>query len=145
MEGARVLDLFAGTGALGIEALSRGASRADFIDIHGGSCREIRRSLNELGLGEAGRVRRGAVPGALDGIEGGYDLIFVDPPYGLEDWQGLMKRIGDRELMREAGLMVAEHSSRRPLESVYGRLARSAYRTYGDTSFSIFVMGGGDG
>ena len=79
VEGARVLDLFAGTGALGMEALSRGAARADFVEVHGGSCREIRRSLEEFGLGETGRVHRGAVPRALDGLEGGYDLILRGP------------------------------------------------------------------
>ena len=145
VEGARVLDLFAGTGALGMEALSRGAARADFVEVHGGSCREIRRSLEEFGLGETGRVHRGAVPRALDGLEGGYDLIFADPPYDLEDWRGLMERIGDGKLMSDAGLVAVEHSSRRPLERAYGRLVRSEHRTYGDTAISIFGIGGQDG
>ena len=145
VEGASVLDLFAGTGALGIEALSRGAARADFIEVHGGRCGEIRRSLDELGLGGVGRVRRGAAPGVLDGLEGGYDLIFLDPPYDLEDWRGLMERIGDRKLMSEDGLVAAEHSSRRPLEDAYGRLARTTHRTYGDAALSIFGTGGQDG
>ena len=105
VEGARVLDLFAGTGALGMEALSRGAVRADFVEVHGGSCREIRRSLDELGLGETGRVRRGAVPRALDGLEGGYDLILAGPALrsgGLartdgKDWRRKSdERCGDR-------------------------------------------------
>ena len=145
VEGARVLDLFAGTGALGMEAISRGAARADFVEVHGGSCREIRRSLDEFGLGETGRVHRGAVPRALDGLEGGYDLIFADPPYDLEDWRGLMERIGDGKLMSDAGLVAVEHSSRRPLERAYGRLVRREYRTYGDTALSIFGTGGQDG
>jgi 16S rRNA (guanine966-N2)-methyltransferase len=145
VEGARVLDLFAGTGALGMEALSRGAARADFVEVHGGSCREIRRSLEEFGLGETGRVHRGAVPRALDGLEGGYDLIFADPPYDLEDWRGLMERIGDGKLMSDAGLVAVEHSSRRPLERAYGRLVRREHRTYGDTALSIFGIGGQDG
>ena len=145
VEGARVLDLFAGTGALGMEALSRGAVRADFVEVHGGTCREIRRSLDELGLGETGRVRRGALPRALDGLEGGYDLILADPPYDLEDWRGLMERIGDGNLMSDAGIVAVEHSSRRPLEGAYGRLVRSEHRTYGDTALSIFGIGGQDG
>ena len=114
--------------------------------MNGGSCREIRRSLDEFGLVEMGRVHRGAVPRALDGLEGGYDLILVDPPYELlEDWRGLMERIGDGNLMSDTGLVVVEHSSRRPLEGAYGRLVRSEYRTYGDTALSIFGIGGQDG
>ena len=145
MEDARVLDLFAGTGALGMEALSRGAVWADFVEVHGGSCREIRRSLEELGLDERGRVHKGAVPKALDGLEGGYDLIFLDPPYDMEDWRGVMERIGDGNLVRDDGLVAAEHSSRRPLEGAYGRLVRTDHRDYGDAALSIFVAGGRDG
>ena len=145
VEGARVLDLFAGTGALGIEALSRGAASADFVEMHGGSCREIRKSIEDMGLGERGRVHRGAVPKALNGLEGDYDLIFLDPPYDMEDWQGLMERIGDGSLVRDDGLVAAEHSSRRPLEGAYGRLVRREQRTYGNTALSIFVAGGRDG
>ncbi len=145
VDGAKVLDLFAGTGALGIEALSRGAARADFVEAHGGRCGEIRRSLEEFGLDETGRVYRGTVPRALDGLEGGYDLIFVDPPYDVEDWQGLMERIGEGNLMSDTGLVAVEHSSRRPLEGAYGRLARVERRTYGDTALSIFAIGGRDG
>ena len=105
----------------------------------------MRRSLEEFGLGEKGQVRRGTVPKALDGLEGGYDLTFLDPPYDMEDWRGVMERIGDGNLVRDEGLVAAEHSSRRPLEGAYGRLVRTEQRAYGDTALSIFVAGGRDG
>jgi len=83
VEGARVLDLFAGTGAMGIEALSRGAARAVFVDSSPGAAKVIRENLRRTKLASRGTVRRVDVRKALRQQLGQFDLILVDPPYRL--------------------------------------------------------------
>lgn len=138
VEGARVLDLYAGTGVLGIEALSRGASWADFVEVHAGRCRDIKASLAELGFADRARVHRGEVERALDSLEGGYGLVLADPPYDDEPWEGLMGRLEVRQLLDEGGLLVAEHHHKSELDDRYGGLVRQTERRYGDTSLSIY-------
>lgn len=83
VEGASVLDLFAGSGAMGLEALSRGAASVLFVDADGEACRAIRRNLAKLGLSGAAVLRREAVRALAEEAAAGrrYDLVFVDPPY----------------------------------------------------------------
>jgi 16S rRNA (guanine966-N2)-methyltransferase len=92
VEGARVLDLFAGSGSLGLESLSRGARACDFVDENKESVRVIRKNLSELGL-ENGRVTESDVMRFLHGQNGQYDLIFADPPY--------FRSLPDRDFVKE--------------------------------------------
>jgi 16S rRNA (guanine966-N2)-methyltransferase len=95
LAGARVLDLFAGTGALGLEALSRGARSADFVETRPSSLHALRANVAALRLRERTRIfKRDALPFAAALEAGAYDLAFVDPPYGsrmldrvIESWQ----------------------------------------------------------
>ena len=141
MHGARVLDLYAGTGALGIEALSRGALSVDFVESHQGRCLDIRKSLSELGLAQEGRVHRGKVEKVFDRLGQGYDLVFADPPYDQDPWDGLMSMLTGSQVLSEGGLVVAEHRRERRLAEAYGRLARVTQRRYGDTLISIYETG----
>jgi 16S rRNA (guanine966-N2)-methyltransferase len=92
---ARVLDLFAGTGALGLEAISRGAARADFVETRPSSLHALRANVAALRMREQTRIfKRDALPFAAALEEGSYDIAFVDPPYGsrmldrvIESWQ----------------------------------------------------------
>ncbi len=107
VQGARVLDLFAGTGALGLEAISRGARTADFVETRPASLHALRSNVIRLKLKERTRVYvRDALPFAAALPEGRYDVAFVDPPYGsrmldrvIESWQAVAF----------APLLVAEH------------------------------------
>jgi 16S rRNA (guanine966-N2)-methyltransferase len=93
--GARVVDLFAGSGALGIEALSRGAASADFVEINPASLRTLGENLARLGAGDAARVRRADALRFVEGLEAGaYDLAFADPPFGM----GASARLAERWL-----------------------------------------------
>jgi 16S rRNA (guanine(966)-N(2))-methyltransferase RsmD len=139
VEGARVLDLFAGTGAMGIEAVSRGASRADFVESDAARSRQLRESMNELGVADVTRVYRRDALKALDIVEGGYDLVFIDSPYQSDPWEGLMSRLGDGPILNEGASVVAEHHRGRELSRQYGRLALVESRRYGDTSVSIYA------
>ena len=145
VKGARVLDLYAGTGALGMEALSRGACLADFVESHPGLCQDIRESLRELGLADQGHVYRGTVEKVLGRLGEGYGLVFADPPYDEDPWGCLMERLGGGGLLNEGAIVVAEHRRGRLLAEAYGRLGRIADRRYGDTLVSIYEAGAADG
>lgn len=115
LPGARVLDLFAGTGALGLEALSRGARSADFVETRPASLHALKANIVALRMRERARVfRRDALPFAAALGTGSYDIAFVDPPYGsrmldrvIESWQR----------NRFASVLVAEHAAEHALPS----------------------------
>lgn len=92
IEGANVLDLFAGTGAMGIEALSRGAAAATFVDVDGAAVAAIRANLDATGLGGQSRVVRAEAEAFLAGAgHEPWDLVLVDPPYGFDRWAALLE------------------------------------------------------
>ena len=128
--GARVLDLFAGTGALGLEALSRGAARADFVETRPSSLHALRANVAALRVRDRVRIfKRDALPFAAALAEGAYDIAFVDPPYGSR----MLDRVIDgwRE-GRFSRVLVAEHA--RDHELPRGSLRR----TYEDTAITIY-------
>ena len=138
LAGARVLDLFAGTGALGLEALSRGAERAVFVEQDRGAASALQANLDTLGLAaEEAQVRRADVAAALrDAREGGetYDLILCDPPYRLA--ADLGRTLSDLlpPLLAPSARVVTESDRRTPLEL---DLPLSDERRYGDTLIRI--------
>ena len=138
--GTRVLDLYAGTGILGIEALSRGAESADFVEEHSGRCREVKASLREMGLDAQGRVHRAKVEAALRTLNGEYDLVFADPPYDVEPWPWLADEMQSRGLLTQSVLFVAEHRHRTVLAERYGSIRMTTSRRYGDTAISVYGM-----
>lgn len=141
VEGERVLDLFAGTGALGIEALSRGASGADFVEVNGRLAQRLQETLAELALADRCRVHRRTVERAVTTLEGPYGLVFADPPYGSVDLEVLMGSLNEMSLVRRGGLVVVEHRSTESMADAYGRLVRIHDRRYGDTSVCIYSSG----
>ena len=141
VEEARVVDLYAGTGALGIEALSRGAAWVDFVEASSRLGWQIGENLSRLLLDTRGRVYRVRVERALDVLPSGYDLAFADPPYSMDDWTWLMGRMGGGALMKERGIVVVEHRYGASLLPRYGQLARLTSRRYGDTAISMYEVG----
>lgn len=134
----RVLDLYAGVGALGIEALSRGAHWVDFVERDPSACALIRQNLASTGLGDRSRVYRLPATKALSLLSQGYDIILLDPPYGGDELEKSLGALGESPLVGKETLVVAEHSSRKALAPRYGRLALLKTRRYGDSSLSIF-------
>lgn len=134
----RVLDLYAGVGALGIEALSRGAEWVDFVDKEPGTCGLIRQNLSATGFSEKSRIICASAKKSLSILAERYDIIFVDPPYSGEEVDRILEALGESPLVGEGTLVVAEHSSRREVSSQYGRLTLLKTRRYGDSSLSIF-------
>ena len=141
IQGARVLDLYAGTGALGIEALSRGADWADFVESGGVRCREIRDRLRELGVDDRSRVYTGKTLSVLGKLSVAYDLVFADPPYEMDEWDSVMSLLDARGLVSKEGQVVAEHRGGTDLAEGYGGLRLTTSRRYGDTAVSIYIPG----
>jgi 16S rRNA (guanine966-N2)-methyltransferase len=135
VEGARVLDLFAGSGALGLEALSRGAAEATFVDSAPGAIRVVRANLEALG-GEAD-VRRSDARrflGAASAAARQYDLVFLDPPYRLAGRLGSELTAALPAVLAPDAAVVAESDRRAPLELGLPILDE---RRYGDTLIRI--------
>lgn len=134
----RVLDLYAGTGVLALEALSRGAESAVFVEDNGRRCEEIRRLLGEFGMDEKGQVRRGKVERVLGQMDDRFDLVFADPPYDNDPWETVMLMLNERDLLRDCAFVVAEHRHDRRLSDGYGGLTLATNRRHGDTAISIY-------
>ena len=140
VEMGRVLDLYAGTGAVGIEALSRGAGWADFVERDRAMARAISENLANTRLSERGRVHVMDAGKALDTLAGPYDVIFMDPPYADESVDRVLDKIGEKGLCGGDGMVIVEHARRRPLEGRYVGLVLQKEKSYGDTMLSIFQM-----
>ena len=142
VNGARVLDLYAGTGALGIEALSRGAASAEFVESDPARCGYIRRAVEDLGFADRSRIARGRVERVLRTIKARFDLVLADPPYGIDPWDMVMTSLVERETLEEGAVIVAEHAKTYEMADSYGGLNIWKRRRYGDTAVSIFRNGG---
>ena len=135
-QGKQVLDLYAGTGTLGIEALSRGVLSADFVDSNPKRCSLIRRSLSNLGFSTNSRVHCMRVESAIDRLGGLYDLVLMDPPYTLGPLHHIMEKVGI--LAKDGALIATGHSKHHPLENSYNTLQLIRVQRYGDTVCSIY-------
>jgi 16S rRNA (guanine(966)-N(2))-methyltransferase RsmD len=134
----RVLDLYAGTGALGIEALSRGAEWVDFVDRRKNCCDIIRSNLQKIGALEQAHVYCCSVNKALDFLKNSYDIIFVDPPYSDPSADNLFVNLGESKLVGEGSVVLLCHANRFSLSSDYDGLHLVRHRRYGDTFISIY-------
>ncbi len=141
LSGYRVLDLFAGTGNLTLEALSRGAEDACLIDQSQRAAKMIRANLLALGFSQRAQVRVMPVLRAIRTLAGGekkFDLVFVDPPYD-KGWVGrVLEAIAGEALLTENGVLILEHSTRETAQGRYGPLELRDQRCYGSTLLSFF-------
>ena len=139
--GRTVLDLFAGTGNLSIEALSRGAEHAVLVDSSARSAAAIKANLRRLGLAAQTEVWVAPVARSLRSLarrRESFDFIFLDPPYE-QGWVGRsLEGIAQCNLLRDSGTAVAEHSMRETVKPRYGRLQLHDQRRYGDTLLSFY-------
>ena len=135
---SRVLDLYAGSGALGIEALSRGDGRCDFVEREAANAALIGENLAVAGLQDRGAVHRLAAERAPGRLEGPYSLILADPPYNDEAAPGIMEQIARSALVGPETTLVLEHSARREPPAALGPLPLAWRRRYGDTQVSIY-------
>jgi 16S rRNA (guanine966-N2)-methyltransferase len=135
-DGGAVLDLYAGTGALALEALSRGCARAVCVEADRGAAEIVRRNAEACGFADRVEVRRGRVLDEVPRLpRDAFALAFVDPPYD-DGPEAALARL--EPLLVRGGRAVAEHDARRPPADRYGALALVDRRAYGDTGISIY-------
>ncbi len=145
VEGRRVLDLYAGTGALGLEAISRGAEWVDFVESNQKQCYLLRSSIRETGFQGKAHVHQAKVEKFLDEAQGEYDLVLMDPPYQMPGLEDILVKMGNSTMLKDEGVLVIEHSSRQSFQERYGRMGLVKSRRYGDTAVSIYAVGGSNG
>lgn len=140
LPGARVLDLFAGTGALGIEALSRGAVRVTFVEQAAGALRLLEANLAALGVEDARVLREEAFRALGRLVRAGekFDLILADPPYGSGLAAKLVSCLDQAPLLPAGGVLVVEHDRREDLPPAGGWLVLVDRKRYGDTILTHF-------
>lgn len=136
--GAQVLDLFGGTGQLGIEALSRGAKSAVFVDAREEACRLIRENLKRTHLEGEGRVIRSDYLDYLDRCREKYSIIFLDPPYAEVFLENALKRITEIDILQSDGIIVTERPLGKELPWEYPGYTRSRDYKYGKTLLTIY-------
>lgn len=167
IEGARFLDLYAGSGAVGIEALSRGAAEVVFVERAAAALKVLRANLAGLGLGGAReqgtrnweqgpeltatgrgstafRIVAGSAGGFLRGPDAGarFDLVFLDPPYDAAGEYEMVLGLlggGGREWLAQEAVVIAEHRHKDALEDDYGALGRTRFLKQGDAALSFYA------
>jgi 16S rRNA (guanine966-N2)-methyltransferase len=146
LEESRVLDLYAGTGALAIEALSRGAAWADLVEESRTVCAVIRDNLAHTKCSDRAAVHCMTVRAALAApsfAQGpAYDIIILDPPYADPHINTVMETLAGAPLVGDDTVVVLEHARRFAVQPSYGRLRLLKTRCHGDTGLSIFTVAG---
>jgi 16S rRNA (guanine966-N2)-methyltransferase len=144
-EDKRVLDLFSGTGSLGLEAASRGAREIVFVENARSALNILRKNISLCGLGASARVLAMPVPRGLTHLEQqgeSFHTIFADPPYGKGWVERIIRAILAYRLLAVDGVLVLEHASYEPAPEAIGDFFRFNQRTYGDTVISFFGFEG---
>jgi 16S rRNA (guanine(966)-N(2))-methyltransferase RsmD len=136
------LDGYSGTGAIGIEAVSRGASSVYFVDESRKACAVIRENLVSLEISEGVRVMQMSIAKALDVLQREmvqFDIAFLDPPYGREDlYHQSLEQFAMRQLLKEEGILILEHSKRIELPEASGALKRYRTLVQGDSALALY-------
>lgn len=137
--GARVLDLFGGTGQLGIEALSQGAEYAVFVDAREDACGLIRENLKRTHLEKQASVLRCDYMEYLRRCRECFDVIFLDPPYAEDFLENALNRITEIDILRSGGIIVTERPLGKELHQVFPGYSCSKDYKYGKTLLSIYT------
>ena len=136
--GAAVLDLFGGTGQLGIEALSRGAKTAVFVDASEAACKLIRENLRRTKLEQNGKVIRSDYLDFLSRTKDRFDIIFLDPPYAEVFLENALKRITEIDILQTGGIIIAERPLGKELPWEFEGYSRSKDYKYGKILLTIY-------
>ncbi|MBQ2893759.1 MAG: 16S rRNA (guanine(966)-N(2))-methyltransferase RsmD [Oscillospiraceae bacterium] len=134
----RVLDLFGGTGQLGIEALSRGAKSAVFVDADEKACSLIRENLRRCKMEAEGQVIRSDYLSYLDRCRQKFDIIFLDPPYAEVFLENALNKISEIDILESGGIIVAERPLGKELLCEFSGFSRSRDYKYGQTLLTLY-------
>ncbi len=141
MENARFLDLYAGTGAVGINALNEGAAEVVFVEENKAHIKKIRELLEKHHISDRGDItNQKAIPfiNRAEQQELSFDIIFLDPPYHTDEIINALTAIGRSAIIRPNGVVIAEHFTKKILPDNFDRLRKVKTYTYGDSVLSLF-------
>ena len=141
VEGSRFLDLFAGTGQMGIEALSRGASSAVFVDGWKDACALVRENLKLARLSEKARVVQSDYLSYLQRCKEQFDIVFLDPPYAEIFLENALKQISEIDILSDRGIIICERPAEKQLDLDIPGLVRCKDYRYGKTWVTVFRKG----
>jgi 16S rRNA (guanine(966)-N(2))-methyltransferase RsmD len=138
IEGARFLDAYAGTGAVGIEALSRGASHVTFIERDPRAARLIEQNLSRCGVEDRYAIIRAGFTTAAAGLAETLDIVFLDPPYGADEMVGSLTAAA--HLLATDGVMIVEHARRDAAPEQIEGLVRTRELVQGDSALAFYKV-----
>lgn len=140
---ANVLDLFAGTGQMGIEALSRGANSAVFVDAAKDACQLIRENLSRTKLLQQARIVQSDYLSYLSRCTEKFDFIFLDPPYAEDFLENALKKISEIDILTDCGIIMCERPAEKSLDIEIPGLQRGKDYRYGNTWITLFRKAAG--
>lgn len=143
VEGRVFLDLFAGTGSVGLEALSRGARRAVFVDRGREALQLLRQNIDDLGVSERAEVVADDVFDAIPRLaqcDERFDLVFIGPPYGADLAHRTLTRLANSDVLGRDAIVVTEIFKKEAVEPTYGQLAQIDARLYGDNRLVFYRL-----
>ncbi len=138
VQGSVFLDLFAGTGQMGIEALSRGAKEAVFVDSWKDACNLVRENLRLTKLSDQAQVIQSDYVSYLKNCRRKFDIVFLDPPYAEISLENSLKCISEIDILSDRGIIICERPSEKQLELEYSGLQRGKDHRYGKTWITVF-------
>lgn len=141
--GSRFLDICAGSGAVGIEAISRGASEVTFIEKSRRALSAVKVNLHTLGIDDGvRRIERDAIAGlqALSEASAVFDIVFFDPPYASQLYDSVMRRLAPSTLITLESIVIVEHRAKHRLESVYSNLRMCRQVKQGESALSFYAL-----
>ncbi len=139
--GAAFLDMYSGSGAVGIEAISRGAARVDFVERAPEALKALRANLSQLEIVSGFTIQSGSVAAYLRRATQTFNIVFLDPPYdAAEDYATTLALLGGaaKQILASDAIVVAEHRRKQHLEAAYGALARTRILEQGDAALSFY-------
>lgn len=140
---SQILDLFAGTGSLGIECLSRGASRCVFVDASKSSIDIVKSNIKKARVDSESEVMNIDCKSAIDKLKTRnekFDVIFMDPPYYENLFVNSLEKISESKLLKEDGIIVVEHDTKEKLPDCAGELIKQKSKKYGNTTLTFYVV-----
>ena len=144
LPGAEVLDLFGGTGQLGIEALSRGANRAVFVDESDKGCLLIKENLRRAKMEKQGKVLQSDYLAYLERCREKFDIILLDPPYAEKFLENALQKISEIDILAEDGIIITERPVEKCLEGEFPGLTRLKDHRYGKIMITTFQKASAD-
>lgn len=139
IEGRRVLDLFAGSGQLGIEALSRGASYGVFVDQSAEAVKVIKANLKKVKFDQKATVLQSDYLRYLSSCSEKFDIIFLDPPYAQSHLENALQKISEIDILSEGGIIICERPREKVMPAVVGDLICSKDYCYGKTAVNLYT------